>query len=350
MVLFEAHLFACLSTVLGFCPRRKRCRLPEVLNPNLQSPTPGGGHRQSALVAAVLGFVMLCTHLYFVHPKPGTPKRGDEVQSETKQPPVTAIWVTDSRASETATAWKTKVTGQATESPAGFGWLTVIARPLYLALRLVYEHGIRNWGWAIIILTAAFNLLMLWPRMISMKSSLRSMRLQPRVKAIKKRYANLKMNDPKRAQMNAELAALYKDEGASIYGGCLPLLLQIPLFVAYLRVLQHATELRQAHWFWLTDLSSPDPLHILPIFIIITMCFTQFITPSPGMDLTQRRLFAFVTPVVMGFTLWHYASGLALYWATGNLINLLVQLGINRTTTGREMQALSDKRTDTSLK
>jgi YidC/Oxa1 family membrane protein insertase len=158
------------------------------------------------------------------------------------------------------------------------------------------------------------------------------------------------MNDPKRTGMNAELMALYKDEGATIYGGCLPILLQIPLFVAYFRVLQHASELHQAHWFWITDLSSPDPLHILPIFIIITMCLTQFITPSPGMDPTQRRLFAFVTPVVMGFTLWRYASGLALYWATGNLVNLLVQLGINRTTTGREMQALSAKRTDSSLR
>jgi YidC/Oxa1 family membrane protein insertase len=226
--------------------------------------------------------------------------------------------------------------------------LTVIAKPLYLALRLVYEHGIGNWGWAIIVLTAIFNLLMLWPRMMSMKSSLRTARLQPKVDAVKKRYANLTVNDPKRTAMNSELMALYKEEGASIYGGCLPLLLQIPLFVAYFRVLQNAVELRQAHWFWLTDLSSPDPLHILPIFIIITMCLTQFITPSPGMDPTQRRLFALVTPVVMGFTLWRYASGLALYWATGNLVNLFIQLGVNRTRVGKEMQALSAKRTDTA--
>jgi YidC/Oxa1 family membrane protein insertase len=324
--------------------------LPEILNPNLQSPTPGGGNKQSALVAAVLGFVILCTHLYFVHPKPGMPRQAGGVQSETNQPSAKDGRVIGSRASGTATALKTKTTGQTTESPTGFGWLTVITRPLYLALRLVYEHGIRNWGWAIIVLTAVFNLLMLWPRMMSMKSSLRTMRLQPRVDAVKKRYANLKMNDPKRTGMNDELMALYKDEGATIYGGCLPMLLQIPLFVAYFRVLQHASELHQAHWFWITDLSSPDPWHILPIFIIVTMSLTQFITPSPGMNLTQRRLFAFVTPVVMGFTLWRYASGLALYWATGNLINLLVQLGINRTTTGREMQALSAKRTGTSLK
>jgi YidC/Oxa1 family membrane protein insertase len=324
--------------------------LPEILNPNLQSSTPGGGNKQSALVAAVLGLVILCAHLYFVHPKPGMPRQPNQAQTDTKQPSSKTGQAVGNRSSVPATTLKTKTTGQTTESPTGFGWLTIIAKPLYLALRLVYEHGIRNWGWAIIVLTAVFNLLMLWPRMMSMKSSLRTMRLQPRVDAVKKRYANLKMNDPKRTGMNDELMALYKDEGATIYGGCLPMLLQIPLFVAYFRVLQHASELHQAHWFWITDLSSPDPWHILPIFIIVTMSLTQFITPSPGMNLTQRRLFAFVTPVVMGFTLWRYASGLALYWATGNLINLLVQLGINRTTTGREMQALSAKRTGTSLK
>jgi YidC/Oxa1 family membrane protein insertase len=323
--------------------------LPEILNPNLQSRTPGGGNKQSALVAAALGFVILCTHLYFVHPKPGIPRQPNPAQTVTTQPLNKTGQTINNRASVPDTTLTTKTTGQTTKSPTGFGWLTIIAKPLYLALRLVYKHGVGNWGWAIIVLTAIFNLLMLWPRMMSMKSSLRTMRLQPRVEAVKTRYVNLKMNDPKRAGMNAELMALYKDEGASIYGGCLPLLLQMPLFLAYFRVLQNASELRHAHWFWLTDLSSPDPLHILPVFIIITMCLTQFITPSPGMDPTQRRLFAFAMPVVMGFTLWHYASGLALYWATGNLINFLVQLGINRTTTGKEMQALSAKRADTSL-
>ncbi len=103
-----------------------------------------------------------------------------------------------------------------------------------------------------------------------MKSSLKMMRIQPKVDALKKNYAHLKINDPKRAEMNAEMMALYKDEGVNMYGGCLPMLLQMPLFFAYFRVLQNAVELRQAHWFWLHDLSTPDPLHILPIIIIVT--------------------------------------------------------------------------------
>ena len=125
---------------------------------------------------------------------------------------------------------------------------------------------------------------MLPTRFMMMKSSLKMMRIQPKVDAIKKRYAHLKVNDPKRSEMNTEMMALYKTEGVNMYGGCLPLLLQMPLFFAYFRVLQNAVELRQAHWYWLTDLSMPDPLHILPILIILTMFLTQYITPSPGMD------------------------------------------------------------------
>jgi YidC/Oxa1 family membrane protein insertase len=346
----------------GRRPGRKRCPLPEILNPNFHSENSADRNKQSILVVTVLGLIVLCIHLYLVNSTPGTPKQIPQAQPQPKQKSdAPGVAVRDSRghsfahlravssqASIPAPAAKNNATGQPLEPPIQFGWLTFLAKPLYLALRFLYGHGIGNWGWAIIILTLIFNLVMFWPRMLSMKSSLRTMRLQPKVETIKRRYAHLKINDPKRAAMNTELMALYKDGGASMYGGCLPMLLQMPLFFAYFRVLQNAAELRQARWFWLTDLSAPDPLHILPILIILTMCLTQFITPSPGMDPAQRRLFAFVMPAIMGFTLWRYASGLALYWATGNLINLVVQLGINRTSMGREMHALAAKRADTN--
>jgi YidC/Oxa1 family membrane protein insertase len=225
-----------------------------------------------------------------------------------------------------------------------FGWLTVIATPLFWALRFLYDHGIPNWGWDIIVLTVIFNLLLLPTRLMMMKSSLKMMRIQPKVDAIKRKYANLKPTDPKRAEMNAEMMALYKTEGVNMYGGCLPMLLQMPLFFAYFRVLQNTVELRQAHWGWLTDLSAPDPLHILPILIIGTMFFTQFITPSPGMDPAQRRMMAIMMPVIFGFTLWHYASGLALYWGTGNIIMLIIQVWINNSHIGKEMHAIAAKR------
>jgi YidC/Oxa1 family membrane protein insertase len=237
-----------------------------------------------------------------------------------------------------------KPTGQSLEPLIQFGWLTIIAKPLYLALRYLYEHGIPNWGWAIIVVTVIFNLLMLPTRVSMMKSSLKMMRIQPKVEAIKKRYAHLKMNDPKRNEMNTEMMALYKTEGVNMYGSCLPMLIQMPLFFAYYRVLANVIELRQAHWFWLKDLSAPDPLHILPILIIITMFLTQYITPSPGMDPAQRRMMAFMMPVMFGFMLWHFASGLALYWGTGNIINLAIQLGINQSRMGKEMHAHAAKR------
>ena len=237
-----------------------------------------------------------------------------------------------------------KATGQSLEPLIQFGFWTFIAKPLYIVLRFMVLHGIPNWGWAIIIFTVVFSLVLLPTRFMMMKSSLKMMRIQPKVDAIKKRYAHLKVNDPKRSEMNTEMMALYKTEGVNMYGGCLPLLLQMPLFFAYFRVLQNAVELRQAHWYWLTDLSSPDPLHILPILIILSMFLTQYITPSPGMDAAQRRMMAFMMPIFFGFMLWHYASGLALYWGTSNLINLGIQVAINQSKLGREMHEIAAKR------
>jgi YidC/Oxa1 family membrane protein insertase len=247
-----------------------------------------------------------------------------------------------------ATGVDGKADGTSLESLIQFGsWLGLIAKPLYLALRFLRGQlgpGINNWGWAIIIVTVIFNLLMLPTRMMMMKSSLKMMRIQPKVEALKKRYAHLKLNDPKKAEMNTEMMALYKTEGVNMYGGCLPLLLQMPLFFAYYRVLLNAVELRQAHWFWLTDLSAPDPLHILPILIIASMFLVQFLTPSPGMDPAQRRMMAIMMPVIFGFSMWHFASGLALYWGTGNLINLAIQLAINQSKMGKEMHEIAAKR------
>ncbi len=251
---------------------------------------------------------------------------------------------TDVLKSVHATGADGKPDGPTLSSLIQYGWMTIIAKPLYLALRFLVDHGVGNWGWAIIVFTTAFTLALLPTRLMMTKSSLKMMRIQPKVDAIKKKYSNLKTNDPKRGEMNTEMMALYKTEGVNMYGSCLPMLLQMPLFFAYFRVLQNAVELRQAHWFWLPDLSQPDPTHILPILIIITMFFTQYITPSPGMDPAQRRMMAFMMPVLFGFMLWHYASGLALYWGTSNILSLAMQIGINRSHWGKEMHAIADRR------
>jgi YidC/Oxa1 family membrane protein insertase len=238
-----------------------------------------------------------------------------------------------------------KATGPSLESLIQFGsWLGIIAKPLYLALRFTVEHGVNNWGWAIILLTVIFNVALLPTRVIMMKSSLKMMRIQPKVDAIKQRYAHLKQTDPKRAEMNTETMELYKAEGVNMYGSCLPMLFQMPLLFAYFRVLQNVVDLRHAHWLWLKDLAAPDPTYVLPIFIIITMFLTQYITPSPGMDPAQRKMMAFMMPVFFGFILLNYASGLALYWGTGNIIMLVIQIAINQSSIGKEMHEISARR------
>ena len=240
-----------------------------------------------------------------------------------------------------------KPTGPSLEPLIQFGMWTWIAKPLYYALRFLRNlmgAGAYNWGWAIIVVTLIFTLAMLPTRIMMMKSSLKMARIQPKVDAIKKRYSNLKMNDPKRAEMNQEMMALYKTEGVNMYGSCLPLLVQTPLFFAYYRVLGNAIELRQARWFWLPDLSMPDPLYILPVLIVVTMFLTQYITPSPGMDRSQQRMMAFMMPAIFGFTMLHFASGLALYWATSNILYLVMQLAINRSHWGQEMHAIAARR------
>ena len=250
----------------------------------------------------------------------------------------------DVLASIHATAADGKPSGQSLQPLIQFGWMTILATPLYWVLRYLNEHGVPNWGWDIIIVTVVFNLLMLPTRLMMMKSSLKMMRIQPKVDALKKKYAHLKVSDPKRAEMNTEIMAIHKAEGVNVAGGCLPMFIQLPLFFAYFRVLQNTVELRGEHWYWLKDLSVPDPLHVLPILIIASMLVTQLITPSPGMDKNQRYMMAFMMPVLMGTFLWHYASGLALYWGTGNLINLGIQLAINRSSIGREMHEIALKR------
>lgn len=305
----------------------------EIHNPDVESRNPGG-NRDARFRLAILGlaFIVFFGLQYIWQTKPSIPIPASQVQPQVVH-------------AETVRASSSMAVERSAASPGNFGWLTFIAKPLYLALRFLHDHGIGNWGWSIIVLTAIFNLVVIWPRMMSMKSSLKMMRVQPKVDALKKRYVHLKINDPKRAEMNAEMMALYKAEGANMFGGCLPLLLQMPLLFAYMSVLRNAVELRQANWLWLTDLSLPDPLHILPLLIVVSMILTQSITPAPGMSPSQRWMFAILMPAVMGFSLWHYASGLSLYWVTGNIFNLLIQFLINRSKLGKEMHALAVERT-----
>jgi YidC/Oxa1 family membrane protein insertase len=203
---------------------------------------------------------------------------------------------------------------------------------------------VHNWGWSILILTVCINLAVLPLRITSMKSSLKMQKIQPQVTAIREKYKKYKMGDPKQAEMNQELGALYKSEGVNMFGGCLPMLIQFPILIAFYNMLAKAVDLRHAHWLWLPDLSRPDALHILPVFFIVTMFLTQYLTPAPGMDPAQKKMMAFMMPAMFGFWTWSIASGVALYWAGGNIIGILSQLAMNRSSLGDQMREVAAKR------
>lgn len=219
-----------------------------------------------------------------------------------------------------------------------------IAKPLFLWLKWTYEHWVRNWGWSILILTIIITVATLPLKITSMKSAMKMAKIQPQIKAIQEKYKKYKFNDPRKAEMNQEMSALYKSEGVNPVGGCFPMLLQLPFLVAFYSMLGVAVELRHAPWLWIRDLSSPDPLHVLPIGIIISMFFVQRMTPQAGMDPVQAKMMNFMMPLVIGGISWTLPAGLGVYWAASNLLAIVQQWGINQTKFGREMREAQIKR------
>jgi YidC/Oxa1 family membrane protein insertase len=225
-----------------------------------------------------------------------------------------------------------------------FGFWGAIGKYLFLSLQFIHSHIASNWGWAIVILTILINILMLPFRIKTMQNGLKMQRIQPQMDAIKERYKKYKATDPKRNEMNAEIMKLQKDNGVNMFGGCIPTLITLPLLYAFFTMLPRVVELRQAHWLWLPDLQSPDPWHILPIIMVVSQFLVQFYTPSPGVDPQQQKMMAFMMPAISGYFTWNYGSGLALYWAIGNLISIAQQSIMNRTSIGREMREIAAKR------
>jgi YidC/Oxa1 family membrane protein insertase len=225
-----------------------------------------------------------------------------------------------------------------------FGWLGIIARPLFLWLKWMYLHIVPNWGWAILLQTLVINLALLPLRLTQMKSMLKMQRVAPQIKSIQEKYKKYSLRDPKKAEMNEEISALYKKEGVNPAGGCLPLLIQMPFLFAYYRMLNVAMDLRHAPWLWIHDLSAADPWHILPIAIIVTMFFMQRMTPQAGMDPAQQKMMNLMMPGMLGYMSWYLPAGLGLYWAMGQVIGIVQQAALNRTSLGREMREMMAKR------
>jgi YidC/Oxa1 family membrane protein insertase len=246
----------------------------------------------------------------------------------------------------------TTANGFTLEPILDFGFWGPISKYLFIGLQGVHsliapkQPGQRDysWGWAIILFTILIYVVLLPLRVQSMRGMLKMQRIQPQIDAIKAKYKNPKPTDPKMAEMNAEIMDLQKKNGVSMFGGCIPTLVQFPLLFAFFYMMTRVVELRQAHWFWIPDLSQADPYHILPIVMIITSFLVQFYTPSPGVDPAQQRMMAFMMPAFSGWMTWNYAAGLALYWNIGNFIMIAQQLLMNRTALGREMREIQLKR------
>jgi YidC/Oxa1 family membrane protein insertase len=225
-----------------------------------------------------------------------------------------------------------------------FGWWGLIARPLFVWLKWMHAHIVANWGWAILLQTVVINLALLPLRITSMKSMLKMQRVAPQIKQIQEKYKKYSLRDPEKAKMNEEISALYKQEGVNPAGGCLPMLIQMPFLIAYWRMLNVAMDLRHAPWLWIHDLSAPDPYHILPIAIIISMLILQRMTPQAGMDPAQQKMMNIMMPGMFGLMTWNVAAGLGLYWCAGQVIMIAQQAVMNRTSLGREMREMMAKR------
>jgi len=217
------------------------------------------------------------------------------------------------------------------ENIVDFGWFAILAKPLFLSLNWVNDKYVHNYGWSIVLVTVAINFLLLPLKFSSLKSMKKMQMLQPQIAAINEKYKNIGIRDPKKADQNAETMALYKANGVNPMGGCMPLALQIPFFIAYYKVLSVSIEMRGAHWLWVTDLSQPETLtiHILPLLMIGTQFLLQKMTPSTTADPAQQKVMMLM-PLMMGFFFYSAQSGLVLYWLTGNVVGLAQQWFFNR--------------------
>ncbi|MFT5111940.1 MAG: YidC/Oxa1 family membrane protein insertase [Parasphingorhabdus sp.] len=197
-----------------------------------------------------------------------------------------------------------------------YGWLTIIASPLFWLLNEI-NNIVANWGWAIIFLTMIIKLVFFPLSAASYKSMAKMKNLQPRLKTLKERYGD------DRQKFQQAMMEIYKKEKINPLGGCLPILVQIPVFIALYWTLLESVELRQANWFWLADLSVKDPYYILPVLMGISMFVQQKLNPAPMDDLQQKIMMAL--PFVFTIFFLFFPSGLVLYWVVNNVLSIAQQ-------------------------
>jgi len=203
-----------------------------------------------------------------------------------------------------------------------YGVGTFFARNLFILLDFLYKL-VGNWGVAIILLVVVVRLILFPLTYKGMVSMYKLKELAPKMKEIQLKYKK----DPQKMQMH--MMKLYKEHGANPLGGCLPLLVQIPIFYGIYKLLLYSIELKGAHFLWIHDLSVMDPFFILPVLMGVTMYFHQKLTPTNFQDKTQEKIFKFL-PLIFTVMMATFPAGLVLYWTTNNILSILQQLIINK--------------------
>jgi YidC/Oxa1 family membrane protein insertase len=212
-----------------------------------------------------------------------------------------------------------------------FGWWGFVAEPLFYSLQWLHQY-VRNYGWAIVLITIGINMVMFPLKVKSMRAMQKMQKVAPEIKAIQDRYKKYSMRDPRKAEMNKEVMAVYSREGINPLGSCWPTVIQMPIWFGLYRMLANTIELRHTPWiWWIHDLSARDPYYILPAVMAISMYFMQKMTPTPGMDPAQAKMMA-MTPLIFGGMFALSPSGLALYILTSNMVGIVQQWYLYRTT------------------
>jgi YidC/Oxa1 family membrane protein insertase len=202
-----------------------------------------------------------------------------------------------------------------------YGWLTILAKPLYWLL--VKLHAMMsNWGWAIVALVVLLKVAFYWLNAKAYASMAKMKAVNPRIMEMRDR---LKDNPQ---QMQQEIMRIYREEKVNPMGGCLPIMVQIPVFIALYWVLLSSVEMRNAPWLgWIHDLSSPDPLYILPLVMTLTTVLQTSLNPAPPDPLQAKMMW--IMPLAFSVMFFFFPSGLVLYWITNNILSILQQWIIN---------------------
>jgi YidC/Oxa1 family membrane protein insertase len=214
------------------------------------------------------------------------------------------------------------------DSTLQFGFFGFIGRIL-LEVLIWINKTTRNYGFAIIVLTVIIKIVLYPLQHKSIVSMKKMQKVQPKVEAIKARYKKARTDAEQRQKMNTEMMKLYQQEGINPMGGCLPMVLQLPILWGFYGLLSRAIELRGAPFLlWIHDLSAKDPYYVTPILMTITMFLQQALTPTTG-DPAQRRMFL-IMPLVFGYIFKEFPSGLVLYWLVQNILTIVQQMIMNK--------------------